>query len=144
MRLSINLDMAKTHVKVTLDTNLLVSAFVFGGKPEAILNLVFEKQIQVFSSPVLLSELYEVLNKKFYFDIKRINFLDRKLNEEFIIVHPLETIDILKDKDDNRVLEAAIEGNCQYIVTGDQGLLELGNFRKIKIITASELLGFLS
>ncbi|MBI2040465.1 putative toxin-antitoxin system toxin component, PIN family [Candidatus Microgenomates bacterium] len=53
---------------------------------------------------------------------------------------PHETLHILRDEDDNRVLEAAREGNCDFIVTGDQDLLDLGKYKKIKILTSEEFL----
>ena len=54
-------------------------------------------------------------------------------------VKPVEKIDIIKnDPDDNMVLEAAVAGDSDYIVTGDPDLLELKEFREIRIIKAKE------
>ncbi|HEX8932007.1 MAG TPA: putative toxin-antitoxin system toxin component, PIN family [Patescibacteria group bacterium] len=47
---------------------------------------------------------------------------------------------MVRDIDDNRVLEAAVEGKCQYIITGDADLLDLKIFQSIKIITAEDFL----
>ncbi len=49
-----------------------------------------------------------------------------------------------RDPDDNAVLECAIEGNAEFIVTGDTDLLELKNFRGIQIVRASEFLTILA
>ena len=52
-----------------------------------------------------------------------------------ILVEPGESIDaIAEDPSDNRFLEAAVAGNCEYIVTGDQHLLRLGEYRGIQIM----------
>src|SRR3989344_3210533 len=110
MILSMNLDMAKKLPKVVLDTNILISALVYGGKPEQVYNLVLEKQITAIITNILVAELLEGLIKK------------------FIVVRPKKIIKAARDEDDNRVLEAAAEGVCAYIVTGDKDLLELRSF----------------
>jgi len=127
--------MAKKPPKIVLDTNILISALIYGGKPEKIYNLVLDKQLISVTSPILLSELTEILIKKFKFELSRIKRLEKIIKNNFIIVNPSKIISLLKDDDDNRVLEAAIEGKCTYIVTGDSDLLDLVNFKNIKIAT---------
>lgn len=132
--------MPKAPLKVVLDTNVLISSIIFGGKPKQAVKLVLEKQIQGVTSKVLLAELSEVLTKKFQFDQAKINLLEKKIKKAFILTQPSETINILKDEPDNRVLEAAAESDCGYIVTGDKELLSLGNFNSIKIVTTAKFL----
>ena len=48
---------------------------------------------------------------------------------------------VVDDPDDNTILETAIVGNVQYLVSGDPHLLKLKEFAKVKIVTASEFLG---
>ena len=132
--------MVKKTPKLVLDTNILISALIYGGKPEIIYNLVLEKEIRVVTSTILMAELTEILIKKFNFDLIRIEQLERIIKKHFQIIHPKNTINIVADEDDNRVLEAAFEGNCDYIVTGDNDLLVLGKYKKIKIVTADEFL----
>lgn len=130
-----NLDIRKNPVKVLLDTNVLISAFGFGGKPRQVLQLVLEKKIKAVSSPILLAELHEVITKKFPQLSQNLGLIERKLKRTIIIVSPKESIQIVRDIDDNRVLEAAIEGKCQYVITGDSDLLDLKVFQEIKIVT---------
>ena len=82
-----NSGMVKKPPKVVLDTNLLISALVFGGKPKQVYNLVLEKQIIGITSPILLAELTEVLTKKFNFELIRIEQLEK------IIKKQLETVE---------------------------------------------------
>ena len=137
-----NLDMAKKLPKVVLDTNILISALVYGGKPEQVYNLVLEKQITAIITNILVAELLEGLIKKFNFEQRRIEQLERIIKKHFIVVRPKKIIKAARDEDDNRVLEAAAEGVCAYIVTGDKDLLELRSFNKIEIVTAEEFLDF--
>ena len=135
-----NSGMVKKPLKLVLDTNILVSALIYGGKPEQIYNLVLEKQIIAITSTVLFSELQDVLIKKFNFDPRRVKQLERIIKKHFKVVYPNETINAVKDDDDNRVLEAAKEGKCEYIITGDKELLKIRKYKHIKIVTAEEFL----
>ncbi len=131
------------NLKVVLDTNILVSAILFQGKPGKILELVLDKQIVAITSKILLSELQETLVKKFNFSEEKIKQIDHKITKSFILVYPTEQISVQKDADNNRVLEAAVEGKCSFIVTGDKELLELGLYKSVKILTADQFLKIL-
>jgi len=136
--------MVKKPLKLVLDTNILVSALIYGGKPEQVYNLILEKQITAITSTILFSELFEVLIKKFNFDPRRVKQLERIIKKHFKVVYPNETINAVKDDDDNRVLEAAKEGKCEYIITGDKELLKIRKYKHIKIVTAEEFLNEIS
>lgn len=135
-----NSDMEENPIRVVLDTNILVSAILFGGKPEQILYYVIEKKIQAIISSVLLSELKEVFSKKFPLKEPNIELTIRNIEKTFKMVQPKSNIEIVRDEDDNRVLEAALEGKCDYIVTGDKDLLNLKTFKNIKIVTPDAFL----
>ena len=132
--------MARAPIKVVLDTNVLVSSLIFGGKPQQIENLILEKRVVGITSLTLLAEFIDVLTKRFRFNEFRLKQTEKKIKKNFTIVLPTSTIKIVKDDSDNRVLEAALEGNCYCIVTGDKELLNLGKFRGIKIVTPAEFL----
>lgn len=132
--------MVKNPHKALLDTNILISSILFGGKPRKIIKLIQEGKITSVISPVLLAELTDVLVKKFQFGPDKLALVNDLMKENFMFVQPSFTIDILSDKDDNRVLEAAIEGGCDYIISGDRDLLQLGRFKKIKIVTPNAFL----
>jgi len=131
--------MANPH-KILLDTNVIISALVFGGKPREILNRVQKFEIQAIISPQLLSELSEVLTKKFGFSKEKMELAEGLIKKCFKQVYPSQEFDVARDKDDNRVLEAAVEGKCSVIITGDLDLLELTHFQEIEIVTPEEFL----
>ena len=136
--MSTNTGMARPRVVV--DTNVLVSAWLFGGNPRTILELVLNNQIEGVTSPQLLSELSDVLLKKFNFSAAKTRAVERKIKDRFEIVQPKSSIAILKDEGDNRVLEAAVTGRCHFIITGDKELLALKKFRKVAIISPEDFL----
>lgn len=132
--------MGKRTVKVVLDTNILISSLVFGGKPSEILEMIRGKEIKGVISPVLLAELGDVLAKKFGYPKSRVLQVQEKLKQYFKIVHPARIVEVVRDDDDNRVLEVAVEGGSKYVVTGDKDLLDLKKYGGIKILTPTKFL----
>ena len=131
-------------MKIVLDTNILISAFIFGGKPRQVLSLVLEGKIQAFTSPLLIAEFFDVVNKKFDLSAEELALTKSQIENKFSTVQPGKTISIVRDDDDNRVLEAALEGGCSYIITGDKDLLDLKTFKNIKIVTPDTFLSEIS
>lgn len=127
-------------IKVVLDTNVVISAIIFGGKPRKILELCIKRELQNHTSNFLLSELTGILVKKFKFHKSTTKAIKSKLEKISRTVNPKKTLNILKDTPDNRVLETALEGNCKYIITGDKELLELGSYKKIEIVNPDQFL----
>lgn len=130
----------ENRTKVLLDTNILISALIFGGEPRKIFLLTLERKIQAVTSPILLAELREVISKKFPKLIPNLAIIEKIIKKSFTIVQPEISVNILKDTDDNRVLEAAVEGKCSFIITGDKELLELKSFKDIGIVKVSNFL----
>ena len=132
--------MGKT--KVTLDTNILISALGWKGNPNQVFSKVVNGEVEMIISDEQFSELEETLEyPKFQFTEEQKNRFKSLILEIAKFIKPVEKIDTIKnDPDDNMVLEAAVAGNVDYIVTGDSDLLELKEFRGIKIITAKEFL----
>jgi len=132
--------MAANLVKVTLDTNIIISGLGFGGKPREILHLILDDKIKAVTSPMLLAELEDVITKKFQKLTYSIEPVNKQIKRKFKIVKPKIALFVVKDEPDNRVLEAAIEGDCKYIVTGDKELLKLKSYQDVRIVTADQFL----
>lgn len=130
--------------RILLDTNIIISALIFGGNPRRIFKWALSKNIIAVTSLPLLAELSDILTKKFDFSRDKIKFLGEKIKQDFFLVYPKHEISILKDIPDNRVLEAAEAGGCDYIVTGDKELLALKKFKNIAIVTPQALVVMLS
>ncbi len=128
--------------KATLDTNILISALGWKGNPNQAFSKVVSGEVELIISDEQFSELSEVLEyPKFQFSEEQKNRFKTLILELATFVKPVEKIDVIKnDPDDNVILEAAVEGNVDYIVSGDPDLLEVKEFRGIKIITAKQFL----
>ena len=120
-----------------VDTNVIVSALLFKKSIPFQAVKIAEKGIILYSESTL-AELREVLNRR-KFD----KYLQIEERQKFLIkfvdtsrrILIQETISICRDAKDNKFLELAVNGDAQFIITGDQDLLVLNPFRGIKIIT---------
>lgn len=127
-------------IRVVFDTNIFVSALVFGGPPEALLVAATSGAFQLYSSTPLLAELLEVLGERFSWPAPRLRDLERRLAVMWILVEPSAEVAACSDPDDNRVLECAVESGASYIITGDGALLRLDPFQDIRILRAASFL----
>lgn len=130
--------------RIVIDTNIYLSAMIAGGKPEEILDLAREKQIQLFISEPIKTEIADVLKRKFYWQDSRIQTALRDIDENTTLVYPSKQENIIKKHSaDNRILECALAAGAHFIISGDKKhILPLKKFRGIKILKASEFLEF--
>lgn len=123
-------------MKAVVDTNVLISAFVFpGGSPEAVYRLALDGSFDLVTSPPLLLELGRVLQQKFEWEPTMAEDAVMQVARIGTIVEPATSVfDIEDDPADNRVLEAAAESNADAVISGDRHLLDLGTWRGIPIL----------
>ena len=127
--------------RVTLDSNVYLSGFVFGGKPKRVLEMAIDGEIEVAVSDPIIQEVRRHLLGKFGWSEPRAAEAIESIAEFAKHVTPTETIDTVPtDPDDNRVLECAVSAGSQTIVTGDDDLLRLVGFRGIEIVTVANFL----
>lgn len=129
-------------MRVVLDTNILISAFVFpGGKPEAVYRLALDGRIELVTSPVLLAEFARILTDKFGWEAAWAEEAVAHVARMATIVRPTDRVaEIGADPDDDRVLEAALDCGAEWVVSGDRHLLDLKRWRGIRIVRAAAFL----
>lgn len=128
-------------IRVCLDTNVLISALVFGGKPVEILTLAAEEEVVLVSSPQILAEFAKTLKEKFSWVDGDIRQALKTLTAISVVVTPKKKIHKINYESDNRILECAVEGRVNFLVTGDKKhLLPLKSFDDIQIISPDEFL----
>ena len=135
-----NIATAGNPTKIIVDTNVLVSAIIFGGNPRKILQKIIDGDLIAFTSKFLIAELSDVLIKKFDFIKEQTDATLFLLLKHLLVVAPTKTINILDGKADNRVLEAALEAKVRFIITGDKDLLEIKEFKCIEIVSPAYFL----
>ncbi|MDP2704485.1 MAG: putative toxin-antitoxin system toxin component, PIN family [bacterium] len=128
--------------KVVFDTNILVSAIVFGGNPRRCLELALEEKIQLYTSRTLLAELVEKLQKKFNWSEESIKKTIWRISQHTVIVYQTEKVDKIKnDPSDNHILEVAEAAKADFIITGDKKhILPLKKHKTAKILPPADFL----
>lgn len=128
-------------MKVIFDTNILVSAFEFpnGRAALVLLNIRSERDLMFISHPII-KELLRVLSDKFGRTEAELEGIRAFIQQFGRLVAPTETVHVLADEPDNRILECAVAANADIIVTGDRQMLALGSFRNIRILALADYL----
>jgi putative PIN family toxin of toxin-antitoxin system len=128
-------------MRVVADTNVLISALMFAGVPGLFLDLALCGAFTLITSEPLLDELHEKLRGKFSISQSTTQKIMDDLSHRAYVVHPEVVLDAVPDDpDDNRVLECAVKGEAEFIVSGDKHLLRLGSYEGIVIVTVRQFL----
>jgi putative PIN family toxin of toxin-antitoxin system len=126
-------------VRILIDTNVLIAAYTSYGVCASVVNYCM-KEHQLCSSEFILTELEKQLQKKFNLsekEVKEVSGLIRKVS--LIAEYDYNIIPkVCRDPDDNHILAAAEVLNVDYIITGDNDLLELKKYKGISIVTPRE------
>lgn len=132
----------KVIPRVVFDTNIYISAIIFGGNPRHCLQLARDKIIQLYASKMILLELAEKLRVKFQWQEDDIREAIAGILVFAELIKPTRTVDVIKaDPDDNMILECAEAAKADCIVSGDKKhVLSLKNYKSISILSAKEFL----
>lgn len=132
-------------IRVVADTNVYVSAIVFGGTCEAILALARAGIVELFVSPAIQRELRLVLGQTFGWSELQVRETLDEVNALASLVRPSGRLSgILGHEQDHRILECALAAHADFLVTGDKKhLLPLKTFRGIRIVSPREFLNLL-
>jgi putative PIN family toxin of toxin-antitoxin system len=132
-------------VRVVADTNTVVSAFLWGGPPAAVVAAAREGRITLFTSPTLLAELEDVLSReKFAARIARAGSSVAQILSGYralvSVVRPMAIEPTVRDPDDDQVLACATAAQAQLIVSRDNDLLDLREYQGIRILASADAL----
>jgi hypothetical protein len=131
-------------VRAVLDTNVVASGLLWDGAPRQLLLAAREKRAQLYTSTPLLLELTDILGRaKFARKLAAAQLSIDQLVERYAllttVVHPA-TIEpaVLDDPDDDQVLACALAAKAEIIVSGDRHLLDLKEYRGVRIARVAE------
>lgn len=131
-------------MRVVADTNVVVSGLLWKGPSRHLLDLARSGAVTLFTSPQLLAELLDVLQRP---------KLERRLEQAGVtpwelvagygvlarlVTAPQRPAVVLDDPDDDRVLECAVASDAELVVSGDQHLLDLSEHEGIRILRSRE------
>ncbi len=131
--------------RVVIDTNVFISAIYWRGSPHKIVEMALNGRIKLIISFDILSELQEVMKNKF-------NESDEFIQNNLSIIMTCAELTspnkkvraVNNDPDDNKILECALSGNAEFVVSGDNHLIMLKEYNGIKILTPKEFCEFIN
>ena len=133
-------------MRVVLDTNVVVSALLWGGTPERLIEAAGDGLLELVTTEALIAELAGILGRaKFAAKLRQKNLSAAEIVARYReIAETVEAAPIeeaaLRDPDDAAVLACAIAARADAIVSGDDDLHALGNYQNIPILTPAECL----
>lgn len=138
-------------LKVVLDTNVLVSGLISpNGTPARLINAWRERKFELVISPAILEELAGVLQRdkiRCYYE-----HVDRDLARKYVaglrrfatlVPGKVQVQGVCADPDDDKFIAAALEAGADYIVSGNDHLLDLKEYQGVKILKPGEFLALL-
>lgn len=125
-------------MRVVLDTNVLVSALHFGGRPRRLLETVLRGEHRLIIGSAILSELEAVLVEVCGWSSDRARAACGELEALGEVVSPAEVPRLCRHPDDDEILAIASAGHASALVTGDADLLTLANYGQVRIVTVAD------
>ena len=128
-------------MNIVIDTNVFISAILFGGAPGRLVDLWKTGRIRPLITKEILKEYIRVFAyPKFKLSENEINYIvHQEILPFFKVVKSIPGPSIInEDPDDDKFIQCAVAGNAKYIVSGDQHLLALKSYKNIKILTPSQ------
>ncbi|HLC86862.1 MAG TPA: putative toxin-antitoxin system toxin component, PIN family [Candidatus Nanoarchaeia archaeon] len=127
-------------MKVTVDTNFLISATQWDySAAHKLLKKMILSDTKIFTTQDILDETAEVLERDFEYTKREAKNIIEKILLFAKLIEPKQKVNIIKeDADDNKIIECALESKADYIISYDRHLLDLKEYKGIKIIKPEE------
>lgn len=120
-------------LRVVFDSNVYISALLFDGPPRSILELAMRHEVVLVASDSIINETARKLRDKFSWPQHRIEQFVRATSHTAELYKTAESLSVVSDEADNRVLECAIKGHADLIISGDKHQLRLKSYENIPI-----------
>jgi putative PIN family toxin of toxin-antitoxin system len=119
---------------VTPDANVYISALIWDGEPEQLLEMALARKVRLFISDAIMGEVMEVLAEKFNHSPKRLALEKEYLSKCTVRCVPKIKLNGVKDDhDDNKIIECAVHSRSEAIITNDGDLLRMKSYKGIRM-----------
>ena len=131
-----------------LDTNVWVSALLWGGKPAAIVEAAEKGRLRIFISEEIVAEISQVLaypkiERIYKTELRRQDLIEQVLKIAKFVKATTKVEVVSEHPADNKFLECALAANASHIVSGDKHLLKVVSYKKIQVSPVSDFLALI-
>jgi len=131
-------------MKIVIDANMFISALIWDGIPEAVVDRAAERSDLLFISDAIMNEIERTLRKpKFGWGEDRVASFAayiKKIGKKVAVSPKHRITGLCRDPDDDKYIECALAADADYIISGDRDLLDLKEYGGIKIVNARDYL----
>jgi len=133
---------SKPLLKVVFDTNVYISAILTSGTPRvALLESFRRKGIEVLISEPILLEIERILRLKIRRSHSEAMAILMAIRKNTTLISPESNLAVIEaDETDNRIIECAVKGSAQCVVSGDRHILSLEEHQGIRVMSPTEFL----
>jgi putative PIN family toxin of toxin-antitoxin system len=141
--------MLEMPLKLVLDTNTLVSAFFWEGNEAELLRKIEQGKAKLYITNEILKEIKEVIKRpKFNEIMKKAGLTPDQIMQKIVslshlVIAPKILVKVCRDEKDNKFLECAESVKADYIISGDEDLLSLKEYKEIPIVRTGRILQLL-
>ena len=128
--------------RIVVDANVYISALVFGGVPQHVLDLISSRSLPLYVSQSIIDEVAGTLAVKFHWTRQELDMFLPPLWGRCIMISPTIRLKVSSDPDDNHVLECAEAAEADFLVTGNIKHFPL-SYKTTKVISPRQLLELL-
>lgn len=123
-------------MRIVLDTNVYIAAALQSGFSEAVLKaLISSPDLSLITSEQILKELEQKLKEKFRWPKEDIDLFITRIKKTAHVIGDTEKLSVIhRDPEDDKILECALAGNADIIVSLDRDLIVLKKFKGVAII----------
>ena len=128
-------------MRLVIDTNVVVSADFFGGRPAELLRMVIRHELAAVATTEIVDEYQLTVNYLLdKYDGRELRISMVPIFSALEIIPTSSRVEICRDPDDDKFIACAIDGHCHYVVSGDKDLLSLKRYGDVKIFTVADFL----
>jgi putative PIN family toxin of toxin-antitoxin system len=124
---------------VVIDSNLYISALVFGGAPQHLFDLLQREKVRLYLSQFIIDEVSGTLVRKFGWTPENLEEFLPTLWDRCTLIRPALRLKVCGDPDDDHVLECAVAASAEYLVTGNTKHFP-SEYRGVRVVTARQMI----
>ncbi len=127
-------------LRIVLDTNIFISAFLSpGGTAGRAWQAVLQRRFRLVTSPNIVAEVARIL-RRFKWEEPEIVERLKQISHAADIIQPTTKLQVVRDPNDNPIVETAVDGRADLIVSLDKDLLTLRAYNNIPVLHVVDLL----